>query len=109
MAFVCGGLNFYSLVLTMLFALCTGFVLISSAAGLNGYLNTFIPGEKLVFDWESSVIINDVERTGKNVGFQLQGELSVTTVWSGGDRRLLKLEVRFSYYFSPKLKEKIIF
>lgn len=104
MAFVCGGLNFYSLVLTMLFALCTGFVLISSAAGLNGYLNTFNPGEKLVFDWESSVIINDVERTGKNVGFQLQGEVLVTTIWSGGDRRLLKLEVRFSYYFSSKLK-----
>lgn len=95
MAFVCGGLNFYPLVLTMLFALCSGFVLISSAAGLNGYLNNFNPGEQLVFDWESSVIINDVERTGKDVGFRLLGEVSVTTVWSGGDKRLLKLEVSF--------------
>lgn len=96
MAFVFGGLNFYSLVLTMLFALCSGFVLISSAAGLNGYLNTFNPNEKLVFDWGSSVIINDIERTGKDVGFRLQGEVSVTTVWSGGDKRLLKLEVSFT-------------
>lgn len=93
MTFVFTGLNFYSIFYTTLFTLCSGFVLISSAASSNSDTKLFPAGEKLIYKWNSTVLLNEIERNTKNVGFALEGKVIVSSVWESAEKRILKFEV----------------
>lgn len=95
------GINLYSLLYTTFFTLCSGFVLLSSAAGSNSNLKILSPGDSLVYQWKSVVLLNEIEETSKNVGFSLDGTVVVSSIWGNDHKKILKLEL-----LHPKLHVK---
>ncbi|XP_076264767.1 microsomal triacylglycerol transfer protein isoform X1 [Rhynchophorus ferrugineus] len=94
-------INVYSILYTTLFTLCSGFVLISSASGAGSHLELFSLGESLVYQWKSTVLLNEVDRASKNVGFFINGKVTVTSIWENGNKKILKIELT-----DPKLHVK---
>ncbi|XP_019876158.1 microsomal triacylglycerol transfer protein [Aethina tumida] len=92
-------------ILYILFAwflgMCYGFVLLSSAAGHNVELNLFEAGEALSYKLHSTVLLNEKDDNSKNVGFFVDGDVVVTTLWSNGNSRILQIEIK-----EPKLNIK---
>ncbi|CAG9774022.1 unnamed protein product [Ceutorhynchus assimilis] len=91
-------INLY-LIYTTFCTLCSGFVLISSAAGSN--FKFFPAGETSIYRWKSSVILNEIEANSREIGFLLEGQLNVNSLWQNEEWTLLKLEV-----VEPKIQPK---
>ncbi|XP_066137912.1 microsomal triacylglycerol transfer protein isoform X2 [Euwallacea fornicatus] len=103
MAHIVTGMKFYSLLITAYFTLSTGFVLSSSAARSNSYISNFVPGEKLVYSWKSTTVMNENFGNTKNIGFELEGKVWVSTLWGNGQHRILKIELN-----EPQLQAKSV-
>ncbi|CAG9832555.1 unnamed protein product [Diabrotica balteata] len=96
-----GFTNSYSilyLLFTISLGLCYGFVLLSSAAGDFNEVNVFEKGVSFKYKLQSTVLLNEKGLRGKSVGFFIDGELTVDSVWENGDHKLLRMELK-----SPKL------
>ncbi|KAJ8979262.1 hypothetical protein NQ317_012732 [Molorchus minor] len=97
-------INSYS-ILYILFAwflgMCYGFVLLSSAAGQNGDLSLFEPGESLTYKFHSTVLLNDRDGHSRSAGFYIAGDVIVQTVWGNNNEKLIKVEL-----ISPQLNIK---
>ncbi|XP_030757163.1 microsomal triglyceride transfer protein large subunit [Sitophilus oryzae] len=93
-----GIINLYSVLYMTFFTLCSGFVLISSASAPVNRLELFSLGESLVYQWKSTVLLNEIDQSSKNVGFAVAGKVTVDSVWAKGDLKLLKVE-----WDNPKL------
>ncbi|CAH1108236.1 unnamed protein product [Psylliodes chrysocephalus] len=94
-------INSYS-ILYILFALsigmCYGFVLLSSASGDFSDVNIFENGQSLRYKLQSTILLNERNLSAKNVGFFIDGEVTIDSIWTHGDQKLLKIEIK-----SPKL------
>lgn len=85
---------------TLLVALCyEGLFLVSVAAAAGSELKQWTPGVGSSFRMESTLLLNEKDaRTGKDVGYQVQGAVTVACVWQNPDPyatpdKLLKIEV----------------
>lgn len=80
------------LLLTLLWGFCYGFVLLSSPAGA---VRHFVPiGNAWNYNIRSTVLLN--EKGGneeKNVGFFIEGNLLIKSVWGDEEKRLLVFQV----------------
>ncbi|XP_060522931.1 microsomal triacylglycerol transfer protein [Cylas formicarius] len=75
--------------------LCSGFVLMSSAAGETGDIRkVFALGTALEYEWKSKISLS--QRTGdeNDVGFLFTGRLVVENVWEDDRIKILKLQLR---------------
>ncbi|KAL3273196.1 hypothetical protein HHI36_014651 [Cryptolaemus montrouzieri] len=91
---------FYILIVWIL-GTCYGFVLLSSAAGHTGDVKLFIPGEELVYNLHSTVLMNEKDGDSKNVGFFTSAEVLVQVIYSQENQKILKLKIN-----NPKLHIK---
>ncbi|XP_045476215.1 microsomal triglyceride transfer protein large subunit [Harmonia axyridis] len=72
---------------------CYGFVLLSSAAGQNGDVKLFVPGEETVYNLHSTVVLNEKDEESKNVGYIVAGKVSVKVVWGKENQKILKIQL----------------
>ncbi|XP_057665550.1 microsomal triacylglycerol transfer protein [Diorhabda carinulata] len=86
--------SFFYTLFTWSLGICYGFVLISSAAGNFDEFNFFEKGVSLKYNLKTNVLLNDKGLKGKNVGFTINGEVSVGTIWENGNQKLLKIELK---------------
>lgn len=98
------------LTFTLLWGLCCGFVLLSSAAGtIDSELlinDLFPPGSSWTYKFESSLLLNEKISIDKHVGFKIDADLIVESKRNGPEK-LLKLQV-FSFCFSLILANKTL-
>lgn len=83
---------------------CYGFVLLSSSA-TGGNAKIFEPGTGNSYQLTSTIILNEpAEGKGKDVGYQIRGDVIVAVVWQNPNERnekLLEIEVSFRNTFPP--------
>lgn len=78
-----------------------GFVLLSSsvAAGTGNPTardNVFHLGKSWTYSLETTVLLNNVNQSEKNVGFQIESDIIVSSIWESSEnvhKKLLKIEV----------------
>lgn len=85
------------LVLTLLWGFCYGFVLLSSPAGAGRVFDQqFVSaGNAWNYNFRSSVLLR--EKGGlenKSVGFYIEGDLLIKSIWEDGSKKLLQFLVR---------------
>ncbi|XP_044760118.1 microsomal triglyceride transfer protein large subunit [Coccinella septempunctata] len=80
---------------------CYGFVLLSSAAGQNGDVKLFVPGEETLYNLHSTVVLNEKNGESKSVGYIVSGKVVVQVVWSKEYEKILKIQLK-----EPKLHIK---
>lgn len=76
--------------------MCYGFVLLSSPAGAGRVPGThvFEPGSWWLYEVRSSVLLNEKHgESAKNVGFYIDGEVVVRSVWGVDYERIFRIEV----------------
>ncbi|CAG9812767.1 unnamed protein product [Phaedon cochleariae] len=78
---------------TWFLGVCYGFVLLSSAAGQFSEINIFENGESLRYTLQSKILLNERDILAKNVGFYVDGEVTISVVWGTGSQKLLKIEL----------------
>ncbi|KAK9877628.1 hypothetical protein WA026_019298 [Henosepilachna vigintioctopunctata] len=66
-------------------------LLLSSAAGQNGNVEIYKPGEELTYNYHSTVLLNEKDGNFKNVGFFTSVKFVVQVIWAQQDQRILKL------------------
>lgn len=85
--------------------LCYGFVLPAAAGGGNSRM--LEPATVFTYGYESTILLNQVEPGGgKDVGFQLTGQLLIETIWQSSLKpqdKLLQIKVRVLLYFGADL------
>lgn len=88
--------NCAAMFLTLFCSFCYGFVLISSAsAGAGGLTEEhfFEVGKAWNYKYSTRILLNEKGASDKNVGFAIESDLLVESVWSAGHTRLLKFTV----------------
>lgn len=90
------------LLLTLLWGFCYGFVLLSSPAGAGKVFdrNFFPAGSVWNYNFRSSLLLK--EKGGvdlKSVGFFIEGELLVKSIWSDDLKKLLEVQVMYFLFF----------
>lgn len=93
MTVVCKMLSSVYLLLTLLWGFCYGFVLLSSPAGA-GNQHFFLTGNAWNYNFRSTVLLN--EKGGneqKSVGFFIEGELLIKSIWADSSKKLLEFQV----------------
>ncbi|KAK9877599.1 hypothetical protein WA026_019269 [Henosepilachna vigintioctopunctata] len=70
-------------------------LLLSSAAGQNGNVEIYKPGEELTYNYHSTVLLNEKYGNFKNVGFFTSAKFVVQVIWAQQDQRILELWVQF--------------
>lgn len=89
------------ILLTLLWGFCYGFVLLSSPAGAGGVPERFFPtGNAWNYAFRSSVLQKEEGGSDdKSVGFFIDGELLVKSVWGVDSQRLLEIQVGGSSFY----------
>ncbi|GJQ73200.1 hypothetical protein Trydic_g13582 [Trypoxylus dichotomus] len=96
--------NFAAILLTLYCGFCYGFVLISSASAGTERLSDklfFEVGKTWNYDYIARILLNEKGASGKDVGFSVEGDLLVESIWGSDYSRLLKFTLK-----SPKLSIK---
>ncbi|KAK9877605.1 hypothetical protein WA026_019275 [Henosepilachna vigintioctopunctata] len=70
-------------------------LLLSFAAGQNGNVEIYKPGEELTYNYHSTVLLNEEDGNFKNVGFFTSAKFVVQVICAQRDQRILKLWVQF--------------
>lgn len=99
-----------ALALPLTFHWCYAFILLSSSA-TTGNTKLFESGKGYTYQLTSTVILNEpAGRKGKDVGYQIQGDVSLGVVWQNGkdkNEKLLELEVSLNLDISFENFSKI--
>lgn len=84
------------IVSTLFWGFCYGFVLLSSPAGAGGVYEHYFPaGYAWNYDFRSSVLLKEQGgKEEKSVGFFVEGELLIKSIWKDDSQRLFELQVR---------------
>lgn len=90
----CTSPSFY-IVLTWLWSVCYGFVLLSSPARASGAAGSDVlrAGNGWVYEYQTTVLLDERTGGGKNVGFYVSGEVSVESIWGKDLERILRFQV----------------
>lgn len=93
--------NFAAIFLILYCGFCYGFVLISSASAGAGGLSEkqfFEAGNAWTYKYSTRVSLNEKDASEKDVGFSVDGDLLVESVWGSGHSRLLRFTVIIFFY-----------
>lgn len=88
------------IVFACLILMCSSFVILSSASGENN-INLFEVGQVLNYHLQSTVLLNEKNNATKNVGFYIDGLITVKSIWGAQNDRILQVEIS-----SPQLHIK---
>lgn len=82
----------------VLFCWCQAFILLSSSVGFKTSNLLFEPGTGYSYQITSTVVLNEpAERKGKDVGYQIRGDVSLAVLWHNPEAEEKLLELKVSY------------
>ncbi|KAK6628420.1 hypothetical protein RUM43_002232 [Polyplax serrata] len=85
----------------VLFCWCQAFILLSSSVGFKTSNLLFEPGTGYSYQITSTVVLNEpAERKGKDVGYQIRGDVSLAVLWHNPEAEEKLLELKLN---NPKL------